>query len=67
MLPWVKERMSSELKYKEGDRVVYHPTGAGNESVGIIKQILKEPPVSGATEEDYPRYVYTYIELFVLS
>lgn len=51
--------MSSKLKYQEGDRVVYHPTGAGNESIGVIKQILNEPPVSGATEEDYPRYVHT--------
>lgn len=49
--------MSMQLQFKEGDRVVYHPTGAGNESIGIVKQILQEPPVSGASEEDYPRYV----------
>lgn len=54
--------MSFELRFKEGDRVIYHPTGAGNESIGVIKKIVDEPPMSGASEEDYPRYVlyYTY-------
>jgi len=45
------------LKFKEGDRVIYHPTGAGNESVGIIKQIVEEPPMPNLPNDDYPRYV----------
>jgi len=47
----------SQAKFKEGDRVVYHPTGAGNESIGVIKEIVKEPPSPNLPNEDYPRYV----------
>lgn len=49
--------MIAQLKFKKGDRVVYHPTGAGNESIGIIKEIVKEPPMPNLPNEDYPRYV----------
>lgn len=47
----------TQLKFKQGDRVVYHPTGAGNESVGVIKDIIKTPPYPNLPSEDYPRYV----------
>lgn len=49
----------SHLKFKPGDRVVYHPTGAGNESIGTIKEIVEEPPLPNLPNEDYPRYVHT--------
>ncbi len=51
----------SEVEFKPGDRVIYHPTGAGNESVGVIKDILEEPPMSNLPYEDYPRYVNQHI------
>jgi hypothetical protein len=48
--------------FQKGEKVVYHPTGASNVSVGEIKRIITEPEAVGgrqtvrATEEE-PRYV----------
>lgn len=49
-------------EYAEGDEVVYHPTGAANTSVGIIKRVITEPEAVGGRQtvkasEDEPRYV----------
>lgn len=48
--------------YKEGDEVVYHPTGAANTSVGVVKRVIIEPEAAGGRQtvkasEDEPRYV----------
>lgn len=48
--------------FKEGDHVVYHPTGASNTTTGTIEKIITDPePVGGRqtvkASEDMPRYV----------
>ena len=50
-------KLMVQAKFREGDRVIYHPTGAGNESIGTIKRVLKEPPMANLPSQDYPRYV----------
>ena len=48
--------------FSEGDKVRYHPTGAGNVSEGEIKRIIVEPEAVGGRQtvrasEEEPRYV----------
>lgn len=48
--------------FEEGDKVKYHPTGAGNVSEGEIKRIITEPEAVGGRQtvrasEEEPRYV----------
>lgn len=48
--------------FAEGDKIKYHPTGAGNVSVGEIKRIITEPEAVGGRQtvqasEEEPRYV----------
>lgn len=48
--------------FEEGERVVYHPTGASSTSVGEIKRIITEPEAVGGRQtvqasEEEPRYV----------
>lgn len=48
--------------FSEGNKVRYHPTGAGNVSEGEIKRIITEPEAVGGRQtvkasEEEPRYV----------
>lgn len=52
--------------FAEGEKVVYHPTGAQSTSVGEIKRIITEPEAVGGRQtvrasEEEPRYVITCV------
>ena len=56
------EEQLSELSFREGDHVVYFPTGAEiNPTSGVIKKIIHERQQVGSqvvqASEDMPRYV----------
>lgn len=53
--------------FKEGDHVVYHPTGASNTMTGVIEKIIITDPESVGgrqtmkkASEDMPRYVINF-------
>jgi hypothetical protein len=52
----------TQEEFREGEKVKYHPTGAGNVSEGEIKRIITEPEAVGGRQtvkasEEEPRYV----------